>query len=111
MRIECKEPGFEANWVEVSERWTRRETIELYKVGGEDYFALLRQKVTACNIIPIAGDPITDPQSITPDNLMDCDEVVHGFLGGSLQAAIAERRAIGNLSARLSSGTNDEKSV
>lgn len=106
MRIECKEPGFEQNWVEVSDKWTRRETANLYSVSGEEYFALLRAKVTACHIVPETGDPIIDPQMIAPDNLMDCDETVHGFLGGALQLAIAERRSIGNLSGRLSSTTN-----
>jgi hypothetical protein len=106
MRIECQEPGFEQNWVEVSDRWTRRETANLYTVAGEEYFVLLRQKVTACNIVPVVGDPITDPQGIAPDNLMDCDETVHGFLGGALQMAIAERRRIGNFSGRPSSATN-----
>lgn len=106
MRIECKEAGFESNWVDVSDRWTRRETASLYTVSGEDYFALLRAKVTDCHIVPTVGEPITDPQDIAPDNLMDCDETVHGFLGGALQMAIAERRSIGNLSARPSSTTN-----
>lgn len=109
MRIECKEAGFEHNWVEVSDRWTRRETASLFSVAGEEYFALLRSKITACHIAPEVGEPLTDPQQITPDNLMDCDEVVFGFLGGSLQIAIAERRSLGNFSARPSSSTNGAK--
>lgn len=106
MRIECKEVGFEQNWLEITDRWTRRETASIYTVSGEDYFALLRAKVTACHIVPTVGDPITDPQRITPDDLMDCDEIVFGFIGGALQMVPAERRSIGNLSARPSSTMN-----
>lgn len=106
MRIECKEPGFEQNWVEVSERWTRREAASLFAVSGEEYFALLRDKLLACHIVPTVGEAITDPRQITPDNLLDCDEVILGFLGGALTLAVSERRSVGNLSVRLSSTTN-----
>lgn len=106
MRIECTEPGFEQNWVEVSERWTRRETANLWAVAGEELFAIIREKTTACHVVPVVGDPITDPQLLTPENLMDCDETVLSFLGGALTRTIAERRRIGNFSGRPSSVMN-----
>jgi hypothetical protein len=32
MRFTCEIPGFEANWIEIDERWTRREGKELFSL-------------------------------------------------------------------------------
>jgi hypothetical protein len=105
-RYECSAEGFEANWVEVADRWTRREVETIYATAvDQEYVALLQAKTTACHIVLSDGSVIDDVQTLTYDLLLDADEIVLGWLGGVLPAAIARRRILGNASVRLSSNS------
>ena len=106
MRVECDQAGFEQNWLEIDEAWTRREVLALGEADEEELLAILRRKVTACNIERVGGEPVTDPAQLDEDTLLDADEVVWGWLARALYLVIGRRRSLGNLSARLLSAQN-----
>ena len=70
MRFTCTIEGLEANWIEFSDVWTRREGEEMY---GKDDTALfdkfLRLKCTACHIQQVEGPAITDPTTLTWESM------------------------------------------
>lgn len=101
VRIECTTEGFEGTWVEVSDRWTRREFKELLDSEGDDWLETFHVKVDACNI-ETDGEPITDPAMVTEDTLDDVDMQVLGFLGTVLFEAAAHLRSLGFMSGRIS---------
>lgn len=106
MRIECSAPGFEANWVDVADAWTRRDTTEMYAAQGEAFYELLRRRLVACHIELTTGQAIDAPAGITTDAIQDADEALLGWLGVVLPIALAKRRALGEASARVSSSAN-----
>ena len=108
VRIECTAEGFEGTWVDVSERWTRREFKEMLESDGAEWLDTFHKKVTACNI-ETGGEPITNPQSVTEDMLDDVDMQVLGFLGTVLLEAVAHLRSLGFMSGRVSSDGNAAK--
>jgi len=105
-RIECTAEGFERNWIEVSDAWTQRDIVEHVQAATDDeLWALTRRKAVACHIELATGAAIDNPDSITSDNLLDADVLLLNWLGRCLSLAIAQRRLLGNASARpLSNG-------
>ena len=105
MRWTCTVEGFSDTWIEVDDRWTRRETESVENTADETYLLLLRAKTTACHIQ--AGDGyIESAAELTEENLLDADEAVWGFLGRVLPYTIAQRRFLGNASLRPSLPSN-----
>ena len=114
MRIECDAAGFEHNWLEVEDKWTRREIIALEGFSMSDnarFFDMLKRKVQACHIALEDGGAIEDPANLDYDSLLDADEIIWGWLGQALWIAIGRRRSLGNLSARLLSAQNGRPEV
>lgn len=105
IRMECTAPGFEETWVEVSDRWTRREFKAMVDAGGAEWLEMFHDKVTACHI-QASGEAITDPAAVTEDALDDVDMQVLGFLGTVLLEAVAHLRSLGFMSGRVSSDSN-----
>ena len=111
MRVNCTAEGFEHNWVEVVDSWSRREIVELegFRISdNEEFFAMLQRKSVACNIVLEDGTVIDDPQRLNYEELLDADEAIWAWLGQCMWIAIGMRRALGNASARLSSGLNGQ---
>jgi hypothetical protein len=106
IRIECAAPGLEANWLDVADKWTQRDVERLVEATDEAFYELMRAKVVACNIELETGEAITDPAHITSGRMMDADVVLLGWVGRALPLAVAQRRLLGNASARLSSNAN-----
>ena len=102
IRIECTAPGLEANWLDVADKWTQRDVERLVEVTDEAFYELMRVKVVACHIELETGVTITDPQGITADAMLDADVVLLAWFGRALPLAVAQRRLLGNASARLS---------
>ena len=102
IRIECAAPGLEANWLDVADKWTQRDVERLIRVEDEAFYELMREKVTACHIELETGETITDPQAITTDAMLDVDVALLSWIGRGLPLAVAQRRVLGNASARLS---------
>lgn len=106
IRIECSAPGFEANWVEMPDVWTRRDTVEMNTAQGEAFWVLLRRRCTGCHLVMTTGDVIDTPAGITVDAIQDADELLLAWLGNTMPIALARRRALGEASARVSSPVN-----
>ena len=102
MRWNCTVDGLTDTWIEIDDRWTRRETEQLDATNDEAYFDLLRAKTLACHV-QVSDGAITDPAGLTLEGLLDADEAVIGFLGRVLVHTVAQRRFLGNASLRLSS--------
>ena len=104
-RVSCSVDGFDDNWIEYDlAGWTLRNTVELDGAGSADpdkMFEAPQRFGVACYIT--AGDEvIEDCAALELDNLLDADELLVGWLTGSIYTAIGARRALGNVSARIS---------
>ena len=110
MKYTCDVPGLEDNWIEIEDKWTRRETKELDGIQDERYFEVLRAKTISCHLVDDDGNVITKPEGITDDAFDAFDEAILGFLGGVLYHEVRRRRNLGNVSARPSpNGTEAKK--
>lgn len=103
IRMECSSPGLEGNWLEVSEVWSRRELRDLVTVKGEPFVALWERKVTACNLVTVAGAVITDPRQVYgPDGCRDdLDLRLDSFLTSAVLDATGYLLTLGEVSKRL----------
>lgn len=101
----CDIEGMEANWIEMSDRWTQAEAKaaeEAMGGGWSDYLGYLKTKVSGCSLQ--AGDVLlTDFGDVTEQALDLMDLRLVGFVGGILQQTTMRLRALGNASARVSS--------
>ena len=112
MKFTCNLEGFEGNWIEFSDRWTRAEGKELFDLPERDAFnKFMPAKCIACHLEQSDGDPITDPAKLTYDALDDVDLVVFGFVARALYNCYQELTRLGNASARLSSNTTAQMMI
>jgi hypothetical protein len=102
IRVECSTPGLEENWVEVSDVWTRGELRDYTAKKGDEFVALWRAKVTACNFVTAKGEAITDPL-LVHDRLDDLDLRLLGFITTAPLEATSYLLALGEVNKRLSS--------
>jgi hypothetical protein len=100
-RYYCNIEGLEANWIEVSERWTRREAVDYGTGRGTDHeFLWLRRKVVACHLVKDEVS-LTDPEALAPEWFDDADLRLWGFVCGVLGQTLRDLRTLGNMSGRL----------
>ena len=104
MRYTCETEGLTANWVDVSDVWTRGEILE-YGAAQDPELELewLQRKLTACHIETVGGAPITDPAGLTLEAVNDCDLRLFWFLGAVINKAVNDMRMLNPLPKRLSS--------
>lgn len=96
--------GLEHCWVEIDERWTRREVRELMERDDEETIVnFLRKKVTGCHLERGDGQPAVTTTDELIANIDDIDLRLVDFLGTVLIQAAAILRTLGNLSGRLGS--------
>lgn len=106
MKFTCNLEGFEGNWIEFSDVWTRREGKELFELPESEAFNKYAPlKCVACHIELSEGEPITNPAKLTYESMDDADARVFGFVARALFNAYQEMQRLGNASARLSSNT------
>ena len=105
MRINCELDGVGDVWLELEPRFTRRDVKALEEAEEEQTIAMIRERLTACHI-PTEGGAIDSPEEFTGARLEDADVAVIAWLGAVLPTVIGYRRALGNASLRLSSGSN-----
>ena len=105
MRFDCKLTGFENNWIDVEERWTRKEIGLMANTNDPAVLVdWIQRKAKALYIETIDGDPITDPADLTLEVIDETVDVrLYDFLGTVLIQAVGELRTLGPLSGRLSS--------
>ena len=106
IRIYCASPEYIDAWIDIQAKVTQ-EYIDAGEeaakaAGTNDKWWLVRYLATACRI-PTDNGAITDPQEITVKTMAAVDVLVIGWLEDAVPNAIAQRRALGKASARLSS--------
>lgn len=104
LRFHPEIEGLTHCWVEIEERWTRREVRELMERDDEATMVkFLRAKVTGCHLERGDGQsPVTTTDELIA-NLDDLDLRLIDFIGTVLIQAAAILRTLGNLSGRLGS--------
>lgn len=107
MKFVCQLEGFEDNWIEFDDYWTKREGDELFTLPEQEAFdKYIQLKATACHIEQGEGnEPITNPAKLTYDAFDDIDARIFGFVARALYQSYRELTRLGNASARLSSNT------
>jgi len=73
MRYCCDLPGFEDNFIELSDVWSRKQVKSFWQFEGEAYMALLKTKVVSCNLACPDGPPITEAFLFTEEGLEQVD--------------------------------------
>jgi hypothetical protein len=106
VRIYCDAPEYADAWIDVAAVWSQRQLQRLLEVAGDDFYAFLRERVGACHIPTLEGEPITDVAQLSDDGLGDVDVLLLTWIGAVMPLAVARRRALGNASARLSLPSN-----
>jgi hypothetical protein len=67
MRYECDEPGYEANFVEFSRAWTRKERADYIALQGDEWLALVGRKIKDCWLDGVDGTQIRFGGDLTQD--------------------------------------------
>lgn len=101
VRAECTIPGFEQNWLEVDDVWSRRELTDYLAAKGAEYRAFWARKVTACHLSTIDGETVTDPAQVY-ERLDDFDVRLTGFVQQSVLRVTDHLLTLGGMSVRLS---------
>lgn len=106
IRIYCDDPEYTETWIDIQARYTQAAIDAAQEAAREakadDKWWLVRHMTTACHIQAEDG-VITDPRDITPERLNTVDVLVIGWLEDVVPLAVSKRRALGKVSARLSS--------
>lgn len=96
MRYQCDIPGFEDNFFDLSERWTRGEVKAFFAETGEPYLALIRAKLTA---IHLAAEPptgaITTPEQLTSAATDDIDLAVWKWFSTAINRGVDDLYRLG----------------
>lgn len=95
MRLTCTIPGFEQCFVEISDRWTRREMREFRSAGTEESIAILKRKITGVYLECADGFHITTPEEMTDERLDEVDSQVYLWIPGALMRGLAELENLG----------------
>lgn len=109
VKVECSTPGLEANWIEVSDVWSRGELRDYTSLKGDQFIELWRRKVTGVNLATVTGEVIDDP-AVVHDKLDDLDLRLIGFITAALLEATSYLLVLGEVNRRLSfAGTEAAK--
>jgi hypothetical protein len=102
MKIQCTLPEFEDCWLEISEKWSRAERIQVATATNDQWIKLFQTKVLACNLRDESGQYLTQPAAVTWDALDQMDLRLAGFVGASLSTACSELMNLGKVNRRVS---------
>lgn len=105
MRLQCPIEGFEQCYVEISDRWTRREIREFRTARTEDAVGILTAKIIAVYLECADGNHITEPAQMTEERLDEVDARVYLWLPGALLGGLRELESLGFLAGLQRSAT------
>lgn len=95
MRLQCNIDGFTDCYVEVSDRWTRKEIRDFHTTRLEDAAQLIQRKITAIYLTCADGEHITAPSMLTEERLDQVDAQVFNWLPGALMVGLRELENLG----------------
>lgn len=99
--------GYEDNFIEVTDKWTVKEMRSLADSEEAEYFELFRKKVEAMFVKDTEGVEFTNPREFSPENIINFDVAIAGFVGSILPIHVRKRRNLGGINVRQSSPSND----
>lgn len=99
--------GYADLFIEVSDQWLMREVKALADAGEEEYFSIFNQKVEAMFLRDTVGKEFTNPRTFAPDDVLDFDVALAGFVGSVLTTHVRRRKSLGGLSVRTSQVGSD----
>lgn len=105
MRYDCTIPGFENNFVEVSENWTRGDVRKYFALKGDEYMEFIRSKVVAIHL-EMSDGVIDSPDKFTNDNIDNVHLGVWRWVGMAIQKGVDDLYALGEANARRSLGVS-----
>ncbi len=95
MRLQCNIEGFEQCYIELSDRWTRRELRDFYTTRVDDAAGLIQKKITAIHIECADGEHITTADQLTEERLEQVDVQVYNWLPGAIMMGLRELENLG----------------
>ena len=95
MRLQCNIEGFEQCYIELSDRWTRRELRDFFTTRVDDAAGLIQKKITAIYIECADGQPITTADQLTEERLEQVDVQVYNWLPGAIMTGLRELENLG----------------
>ena len=100
MRYTCDLPGFEDNYIEVSDRWTRGQASRVLSVQGDDYFKLISMKLTAVYLsrsdeAGAAIDPIDKPSDFSETAIEGVDYMVWRWFATAIVKGVSDLYSLG----------------
>lgn len=96
MRYECDDPAFAGSFIEFSESWSRGEVRAAWAAKEVDLLDILRRKITALYLPCVNGDPITDPDDLTPERLGDVDTRLYTWFANAWIKCMDDLANLGN---------------
>lgn len=84
MRFDCPVHGFEDNFVEITERWSRKDVRNFYELKGEEYLSHLRTKIVSINL----GSSVQSPEDFTSEKIEDVDMQVWKWFSTAVNLAL-----------------------
>lgn len=95
MRLQCNIEGFEQCYIELSDRWTRRELRDFYTTRVDDAAGLIQKKITAIYIECADGEHIATADQLTEERLEQVDVQVYTWLPGAIMMGLRELENLG----------------
>lgn len=117
MRHECVVDGFDDNYIEVRESWTRRQIRDFWRliIAPEDYKTwcmLAISKVEACHLSTEDGRVIDKPTELTADVLDgDIDYRVYDWFVVAMIDAVNKVQSLGEVTRRRLFGTSADETT
>ena len=105
MRYDCTIPGFEGNFVELSDNWTRGDVRQYFALKGDDYLNFIRSKIVTVHL-QMADGAIDCAEKFTNENIDNVHLHVWRWVGLAIQKGVDDLYALGEASARLSLGVS-----
>lgn len=97
MRLQCSIEGFEQCYLEISDRWTRKEMRDFRTANLADTIDLFKAKITGVHIECADGNHITTVEQMTDERLDQVDSRVYFWMPGALTQGLKELETLGFL--------------
>ena len=100
MTYQCDIPGFEACFVEYASSWSVNQVTQFYRTRGADFVALVASKTAAVSLVTVDGATIDTPESMTIEQLGECDLRLFQWWKGTADHFVTELERLGEQTRR-----------
>lgn len=99
LRYECDDPDFAGCFVEISKAWSRKQYQQYWagvKDKSDEWFALIKSKITALRLVTVEGVEITHPDQLTDETIDEIDLRLWTWFANVIPKALFDVSALGN---------------